>query len=218
MNWSMIIEALLRDFRLSEYTLAKRAGIRQTTIYALRKGRTKEPHAETIEKIESALGITINDSDPSNIIYERLSDSPKTLVELNKNQFNEFPIIVENEMAKKFQGITSEELELLLRNIPARVKLPYNKENCLATVIETDYNLGLFNRGDYVLGQFEKPDQVGKYYGVILKNGDYFLGKLERVTNNTLLFSFYNRRYGIREIQKEEIALSGRIVLHWREM
>lgn len=214
----MVIEALLRDFRLSEYTLAERAGIRQTTIYALRKGRTKEPHAKTIEKIESALGISINDSDPSNIIYERSSDSPKTLVELNKNQFNEFPIIMENEMAKKFQGISSEEWEQIIKNIPAKVKLPYNKENCLAAVIETDYNLGLFNRGDYVLGEFEKPEQVGKYYGVILKNGDYFLGKLERVTNTNLLFSFYNRRYAIREVKIEEIVVSGRIVLHWREM
>lgn len=218
MNWSMIIETILRDFRLSEYTLAKKAGIRQTTIYALRKGKTKEPQAKTIEKIERALDISINDRDQSNILYERLSDSPKTLVEIDKNKLNEYPIILESDMGQKFKGLASDDWEEITKKITAKVKLPYDKENCLAAVIETDNNTGLFNKGDYVLGEYEYPERIGKYYGVVLKNGDYFLGKLERVTDIHLLFSFYNRRYAIREIKKDEVSLSGRIVLHWREM
>jgi transcriptional regulator with XRE-family HTH domain len=218
MNWSILIEALLKDFRLSEYTLAEKTGIRQTTIYALRKGKTKEPQPRTIEKIERALGIKIDDRDQSDIKYETFEDSPKTLVELSKDQFNEYPIILESEMSKKFQGIASEGWDDLAKEITASVKLPYNKENCLAAVIETDNNVGLFNKGDYVLGHLEKPERVGKYYGIVLKDGDYFLGKLERATHTHLLFSFYNRRYAIREIEKKDVSLAGRIVFHWREM
>lgn len=72
MNWKTFIEHLLNEFRLSVPDLEKMAGISNVTFYKLVSGETKKPYPSTIKKLETALSIRIDDSDPENIAYSRL--------------------------------------------------------------------------------------------------------------------------------------------------
>lgn len=72
MNWSELIAKLVRDFRLSEPELAQKAGITYPTIQRIRATKTSTPNQNTIKKIEDALQIKIDDTDPENITYIKL--------------------------------------------------------------------------------------------------------------------------------------------------
>jgi len=69
MTWNVFIEKLLKEFRLSENELANMIDMSQAAVNKWRKSTSKKPYQNTIRKIEKALNIRIDDSDPTNISF-----------------------------------------------------------------------------------------------------------------------------------------------------
>jgi len=76
MNWSEVINKVMRENRVSEYGLADLTGIRQPTIHDLRRRKTKNPQPNTIKRLEEGLGIKIDDTGEE-ITYEKIGMSPQ---------------------------------------------------------------------------------------------------------------------------------------------
>jgi len=77
MKWNEFINSLLNDYRISGNQLAQMAGLTQTTIGRIRNGKTPVPYPETIGRIEKALKIKIDDSNPENITYTKVEENQK---------------------------------------------------------------------------------------------------------------------------------------------
>ena len=94
MKWNEFINTLLIDFRLSGNQLAQLTGLTQTTIGRIRNGKTPVPYPDTIGRIEKALGIKIDDTDPSNIKYKVIEkkDEPAN-TEPYREEANKIPVI-----------------------------------------------------------------------------------------------------------------------------
>ncbi len=77
MEWKEILNQILVDFRLSGNQLAQMIGVAPPTINRIRNGSTPKPYPDTIKRIEEALKIKIDDSNPDNITYTKVEEKPK---------------------------------------------------------------------------------------------------------------------------------------------
>lgn len=78
MQWQEFLISLSKEYRLSMSEIAEKAGLSVVAVYKIARGETLAPTQNTISKIESALGIKIDDSDPQNITYAKVT-TPKNL-------------------------------------------------------------------------------------------------------------------------------------------
>ena len=70
----------------SDYELAKKSGIQQSTLHAINKGKT--PNVSTLEKICNTLGITMAEFDgkiPEENLYESVKGDKELIEFLNEN-------------------------------------------------------------------------------------------------------------------------------------
>lgn len=159
MNWKTFIEHLLSEFRLSVPDLEKSAGISNVTFYKLVSGETKKPYPSTIKKIETALGIRIDDSDPENITYSRVP------INLNREAVHEdrlsaektrWPLVVGFVPASTNGGVTT-----FFEESMEEKPLDYQPDDNFWLRVDLrngESMVPLINPGDYVLvSRTEKP-------------------------------------------------------------
>lgn len=70
------MQKIVHDFRTSSFMLQKEHGISQVTIYQILVGITKKPQMKTVKKLEEALRIRIDCSDPADLKYIHAEDTP----------------------------------------------------------------------------------------------------------------------------------------------
>lgn len=158
MNWKDFIEHLLSEFRLSVPDLERLAGISNVTFYKLVSGETKKPYPSTIKKLETALSIRIDDSDPENITFTRLNtdrsfDQTGLMREPAKPRW---PMVL-GFVPASTNGSVSSYYEESIEEKP----LDYSPDECFWLRVDLrngDSMLPLVNPGDYVLvSRIEKP-------------------------------------------------------------
>jgi len=75
MDWksfiNFIISGKLDGKRYSDYALSIKTNVDRASFYKIRRGETKRPQQNTIELLEKAFNIKINDSDPNDITYTK---------------------------------------------------------------------------------------------------------------------------------------------------
>ncbi|MGD9581719.1 MAG: S24 family peptidase [Vampirovibrionia bacterium] len=121
MEWKELINQIIIDFRLSGNQLAQMIGVAPNTINRIRNGSTPNPFPDTIGKIEKALNIKIDDSDPENITYTKVEkqEEPK-IIEHTLRLINDVAAGVSevNEMfQEQFETITISPQNMVLMRI-----------------------------------------------------------------------------------------------------
>lgn len=158
MNWKDFIEHLLSEFRLSVPDLERLAGISNVTFYKLASGETKKPYPSTIKKLETALSIRIDDTDPENITFTRLHsdrsfDQPEVMREPAKPRW---PMVL-GFVPASTNGSVSTYYEESIEEKP----LDYSPDDNFWLRVDLrngDSMLPLVSPGDYVLvSRIEKP-------------------------------------------------------------
>lgn len=212
MNWSELIENLVRDFRLSEPELAQRTGITYPTITRIRSGKTKKPTQSVIKAIENGLKIKINDSDPKNLTYKLISEIKEDASREATIQLNNYPLISNIYAGSSMALFVSE-------NITEYVNLPYDKkERCFALRVHGDSMNHKIEQGDIVLADMDKEVINGCIVVCRLKDGRQIIKRYREIEGNVAMFYSDNGNYEPLTIQKSEIEAIFRIVGIWKKL
>jgi phage repressor protein C with HTH and peptisase S24 domain len=208
------IEELLKDFRLSTYTLETRYNLKgfSAKYSGLRSGRTKSLNQATLASLEQALNIKIDDSDPKQITYLRLQPSQK------------------NESAKgstEFSGATSvypypllgtvyagEPKDLYHSSYDKVANFTYSKKghHCFALEVDGKSMESTLKDGSTVLVDMEAPLEKDCIVAVKLKNGTQYIKRYEDVNYAFIRLKSDNGDYGERFIDKNDIEAMYRVV------
>lgn len=208
MNWKDFLEKLLRDFRLSDYELAKVAGISAPTLNRIRRGETEIPYQNTIKKIEEGLNIKIDDRDPENITYKKIV--PDKEYEETDVKLHTFPVL-----SRVYAG--SSPMMLLNEEIEDYVILPYGKkENCFAVVVRGDSMNHSIEEGDTVLADMDKEVINGKIVIARLKNGKQIVKRYRLLPGDMIMLYSDNSNYEPLIIHKTDIEAIYRVVGIWK--
>lgn len=78
MNWQEFIKHIIKEFRLTETSLAEIAGVTPPAINKLKNRAGSKPMANTIKNIEKNLNIIIFDTDENNITYKENEKTKKS--------------------------------------------------------------------------------------------------------------------------------------------
>lgn len=208
MNWSELLNEILREFRISEPELAQKTGITHPTLNRIRRGQTTSPNQNTIKKIEQALNIKINDRDPENITYNKVI-LDKEFIEID-SKLNSYPILT-----KVYAGKSP--MYLVAEDVVDYVTLPYNKkENCFAVKIIGDSMNHIIEEGDIVLADMDKEVINGKIVIARLKNGKQIIKRYRELPTDLVMFYSDNGRYEPLTLPKSEIEAMYRVVGIWK--
>lgn len=125
MNWANFLRKLLSDFRTSSYMLDKEFGISQVAVHQILSYQTKKPQQSTIKKLEAALGIRINDSDPEHLSYELIGGTAANGLNDVQTQETERAMIV-NEIVDQIRnaGLSAVELKRLKKVVRNILEMP----------------------------------------------------------------------------------------------
>lgn len=210
MNWKEFLEKLLKDYRISDYELSKIANISAPTFNRIRRGETKIPYQNTIKKIEEALKIKINDSDPDNITYKKLPD--KKEFEEIETKIHNYPVI-SHVYAGNSPNMFMEE------NITEYVSLPYKKEkNCFAVRVIGDSMNHKIQEGDIILVDMDAEVINGSIVIARLKNGKQIIKRYRAVSNQNSMFYSDNGNYEPLVVHLNEIEAIYKVVGIWKSL
>jgi phage repressor protein C with HTH and peptisase S24 domain len=182
MNWKSFLENLLNEFRISVPDLEKIAGISNVTFYKIISGETLKPYPSTIKKIENALGIRIDDSDPENITYSRVQNN----------------VVAEFGNEYRVQTETNKKWPMVLGFVPASANAgvsTYYEESIEEKSLDFDPMEYFWLRIDLKNGESMLPT---------IKPGDYVLvSRNEKVRDGDLVFAIFLDEPGDRGAVKQ---------------
>lgn len=200
--WQTFIKKLLTDFRTSTYELEKAHGISSATLSYLLTGKTKKPNQTTIQALERALNIRIDDTDIKNIRYIILKGEQSGLI--NTVLLNEYPLL-----SHIHAGSTN---MIPLEQTIGRVALPYHKtDNVYAIRIEGDSMTGIVDHGEIVLVDCDASLHNGCIVAVKLKNGGQYIKKYSK-QDKFIVLSSNNNNHPPMVIRQDQIDVIYRVV------
>jgi SOS-response transcriptional repressor LexA len=207
----IFIKKLLKDdFRLTVNGFQEKYNLRSlsTIMNKLKNNPKKRLHPETISKIENALNIKIDDSNPENIIYKKLTEA--RLLKGDMQLFN-YPIISHIHMGLSMESIVKDQTS-------GYVSLPYYKKgNCFAIVAHDDAMANKIELGDVVLVDMDEPISNDSIVVTLLKDGRQIIRKYREVAPNIIMLFTDNGSYAPITIQKIEIEVIYKIVGTWKK-
>ncbi|MBS3945281.1 MAG: hypothetical protein KGZ42_07280 [Melioribacter sp.] len=204
------IEGLLKDLRITANGFQEKYDIRSFSaiVNKLKNDPAKTLHPETIGKIENALNIKIDDSNPNKITYKKLVPD-KEYEELNM-KLHSFPVLT-----KVYAG--SAPMMLVNDEISEYITLPYHKkENCFAVIVRGDSMNHIIQEGDTVLADMDKEVINGKIVVARLKNGKQIIKRYRELPGGTVMFYSDNGSYEPLTLPKSEIESLYRVVGIWK--
>lgn len=200
--WQDFIKQLILDFRTSTYELEKVHGIGSATLSKLITGKTLQPNQKTIQALEKALNIIIDDSDPNNITYIKRSGEEggfKNTVALQR-----FPLF--STIYAGAKGMLSHEQAL------GYISIPYHKTtDVFALTVSGDSMTGLVEHGDIVLVDTEATLHAGCVVAVRTTTGDQLIKKYAK-QGNTVILTSNNNNYTPLLLKQEQIEVIYRVV------
>lgn len=203
MNWEKFFEVLLRDFRLSGNELATMTGIQQPTINRIVNGVTTKPYPSTIKKLEEALNIKIDDSNPEDITYKKLAtaNQPTTEYTLNK-----FPLITKVYGGDSMAMFVSD-------NISEYVLFPYpKKDRCFVVKVSGNSMNHKIEEGDLVLVDMDKEIINGCIVVARLNSGKQIIKRYRELPGGLSMFYSDNGGFEPLTMQSSEIEAIYRVV------
>ena len=209
------IEALLKDFRESTYTLETKHGLKGFSVKysSIKAGRTKTLSQSTIAALEKVFNIRIDDSNPSHITYSRnYNTSPEQLerkapvIFAGSTPTTEYPIL---------GAVYAGEPEMLYRSsYDKTANFTYSKQGhrCFALVVDGKSMESTLKDGSTVLVDMDAPLENGAIVAVKLKNGKQYIKRYEDVNYAFIRLKSDNGDYGERFIDKNDIEAIYRVV------
>jgi len=208
----VFIKKLLKDdFRTTVNGFQERYDISSlsTIMNKLKNNPKKRLHPETISKIETALKIKIDDSNPENITYKKTEEARLLSAEI---QLFNYPII-----SHIHKGLSMESL-VKDHQISGYILLPYNKlENCFAIVVQDDALANKIEQGDVVLADTDLGIEDNNIVITLLKDGRQIIRRYREVAPNIIMLFTDNSNYAPITIQKNEIEAIYKIVGTWKK-
>ena len=209
------IEELLKDFRLSTYTLETKYQLKgfSAKYSGLKSGRTRSLSQSTIASLENALNIKIDDSDPTHISYLRLnSSSEKEASSIAETFFSgaskvyPYPLL-----GTVYAG---EPKNLYHSSYDKIAKFTYTKKghHCFALEVDGKSMESTLKDGSTVLVDMEAPLEKDCIVAVKLKNGAQYVKRFEDVNFSFIRLKSDNGEYGERFIDKNDIEAMYRVV------
>jgi phage repressor protein C with HTH and peptisase S24 domain len=205
MKWSEFLGILLKDFRMSENQLAQATGLTQTTINRISSGKTKLPYQVTVRQLEEGLKIKIDDRDPDNITYTRISDSIDERLD-GAGQVWYYPVL-----ATVYAG----EAEMLDHQTHDRSEpYTYNKKGhrCYSLVVSGKSMETTLRDGDTVLVDMDIALENNCLVAVKLKNGMQYIKRYHDLNYAFVKLTSDNPDYDVRLIDKNDIIACHRVV------
>lgn len=204
MNWSEFITHLLDvDLRLSTVDVEKMTGIRSPIIGRWKNGFVGKPQRNTVKRLEEGLKIRIDDSDPANITYKKitLSGFENEIVLQNK-----YPLLSEIQA-----GVTD---TMLRTHTGEFVFFVYKKsEGCFALQIVGDSMKGTFNEGDVILVDINAELANGCIVAIKLKDGRKMVKRYREIGQGYYMLYSDNTSYDPLTIHASEIEAIYRVVM-----
>ncbi|MBU1095799.1 MAG: LexA family transcriptional regulator [Bacteroidetes bacterium] len=198
MSWKIFFNTLLRDFRLSGNELATETGIHQPTINRIVRGITEKPYPSTIKRIEDALNIRIDDSDPENITYKKLNNEPKQIFDGAIPVYN-YPLLA-TVYAGDPELLDHEHFD---ESIPFAYKK--NSDKCFALSVNGKSMETTLRDGDLILVDMDLLPIDGDLVAVKLKNGNQYIKRYKNLNYAFVQLSSDNSEYGVRLVDKKDI-------------
>lgn len=208
MKWNEFINTLLIDFRLTGNQLAQLAGLTQTTIGRIKNGKTPVPYPDTIGRIEKALNIRIDDSDPNNIKYNKLERKEEPAnSEAFREQINRIPVI-----SKVYAGLSPG--LLMKEEIIEYVSVPYHRtKNVFAVRVVGDSMNGTVSEGDTVVVDMEAEIFNDNMVIVRLSDGRQYVKRFKRLPEGNMVYLYSdNQNYPPILLNPKEIEQIYRVV------
>lgn len=207
MKWKEFSKKLFKnDFRLSPLDVQNLTGIKQPTINRWYTGEIGLPQRGTLKKIEKALNIKIDDSDPDNITYTRLPELPKDLKFDDAIPAYRYPVL-----ATVYAG----EPDLLNHeNVDEYQYFTYRKNGnrCFAVKVNGKSMETTLHNGDIVLVDMDTEISDGDLVAVKLKNGNQYIKRYYDENAAFIRLASDNKDYGVRLIDKNDIVSIFRVV------
>lgn len=206
-----LLENLLRDLRLTANGFQDKYEFRSfsTIMNKLRRFPDKKLHPETIAKIEQALNIKIDDSDPTNITYKKISRE-----ELPPG--HEFTDTIPAYKYPLLGVVYAGEPDLLNHELIDEYEyFPYRKNSnrCFSLRVNGKSMETTVQDGAIVLADMDAQLTDGCLVAVKLKNGNQYIKRYYNLNYVFVKLSSDNPEYGVRLIDKTDILVCYRIVM-----
>lgn len=208
MEWKEILNQILVDFRLSGNQLAQMIGVAPPTINRIRNGSTPKPYPDTIKRIEEALKIKIDDSNPNNIKYHVLERKEEPAnSEAFREQINRIPVI-----SKVYAGLSPG--LLMKEEIIEYVSVPYHRtKNVFAVRVVGDSMNGTVSEGDTVVVDMEAEIFNDNMVIVRLSDGRQYVKRFKRLPEGNMVYLYSdNQNYPPILLNPKEIEQIYRVV------
>lgn len=205
MDWKELITELLRDFRISSSEFEQLTGISSVTVSKIKSGKQKTVFPNTIKKIEEGLRIKINDKNEENLTYTRIKEEKEEGID-GKIKVYKIPLlsnVYAGEPAMMYQATNIEEY--------VHFDYPF-KENLFALRVNGDSMKGRIYDGDKVLVDPDAEIIDNCIVVVRLKNGEQFIKRFQKLSEQEILFTSDNQDYRPRVVKTIDIEVIYRIV------
>ena len=203
MSWSKLVNQLIKDFRLSTPEIENLTGVSDAILSHLRNGKTTRPYPATIKKLEEGLNIIIDNSDPENITYKRITVAgfeEEVLSQYKYPLLSEIKAGIDDMMLKEHTG--------------EFVFFSYKKINgCFALKVVGDSMNGTFNEGDIILIDIEAELTNNCLVAVRLKDGRKMLKRYRDISNGYYLLYSDNPAHPSVTVNASEIEAVYRVVM-----
>lgn len=208
------IEELLKDFRLSTYTLENKYCLKgfSAKYSGLRSGRTRSLNQATLASLEKALNIKIDDSDPKQISYLRLQSPDRNDAAEGEEEFSGTSSVYPYPLLGTVYA--GEPKNLYHSTYDKIAKFTYSKKghHCFALEVDGKSMESTLKDGSTVLVDMEAPLEKDCIVAVKLKNGAQYIKRYEDVNYSFIRLKSDNGEYGERFIDKNDIEAMYRVV------
>ena len=202
MTWAQLLKHLFSEYRYNTYKFEQNFGISNVATGKILNGITKKPNTRTIEMIEHAFNIKIDDSDPQNLSYKVL---PAKEAESASREFDE-----------EIQTLDYPVLSEVFAGNPDKIDVEYSGQyepyiyyrkhhNCFALRVNGDSMETTLRSGDTVLVDMDLQPMDGDLVAVKLKNGNQYIKRFKDLNYAFIQLSSDNPDYGVRLIDKNDI-------------
>jgi len=207
MKWQEFINKLLNDFRKSSYWLEKYHGLNSATISKIRNGLTEKPNQETISALENILKIKINDRNPDNITYIKLSE-----VENKSSGFSGSMHTINIPVLSEVYAGDAMNLDPVHYEETIPVVL-MNNHKCFALRVVGKSMETTLRNNEIVVADIEAQIKDGDIVACRLKNGEQYIKRYYEMNYAFVKLTSDNSEYGVRLIDKNDIDKIYKVIL-----
>jgi|GEM_PF-1581505 len=209
------IEELLKDFRLSTYTLETKYKLKgfSAKYSGLKSGRTKSLNQATLASLENALNIKIDDTDPNHLSYIKLQSGQEQETKKNSSlEFSGSAVVYPYPLLGTVYA--GEPKNLYYSSYDKTSKFTYSRKghNCFALIVDGKSMESTLKDGSMVLVDMDAPLEKDCIVAVKLKNGAQYIKRYEDVNYSFIRLKSDNGEYGERFIDKNDIEAIYRVV------